>query len=901
VDDAAALDTAFARCAAEALTAFGHDALYAERLIRRARHVEVQVAGDGAQVAVLGERDCTLQRRFQKLVEIAPAPGLPAAQRDALHAHARRMAQQAGLRSLATFEFLLDLDAPEAGPVFIEANARLQVEHTVTEAVTGLDLVQLQIALAAGATLAALGLDAAQAAPAHGLAIQWRINAEQQDAQGQPRPAGGRLTRCDWPQGPGLRVDTHAEPGHAPSPLHDTLLAKVIVHHPSAELGDALRRSQRALAECRLDGVATNLPLLRALAAALAASTEAPHTRWIDTHAGQLWPAQAREPGSDGTEPSRDVDATLLRAPMSGRVAQIDARAGQMLGAGACALVLSAMKMEHAIALPRAARIDELRVAVGDLVAEGAVLLCCTPLGDADQALATAETVDPEAPRADLARLRERLSLTLDSARPEAMARRHAAGGRSARENIADFVDAGSFSEYGALSHAAQTRRRPLDELIRQTPADGLIAGVGTVNAALFGPERARCALLAYDYTVLAGTQGLRNHAKTDRLLELAARRELPLVLWAEGGGGRPGDVDAAITAGLHVPSFRAMAALAGRVPTLAIVHGRCFAGNAALAGVCDLVIATRGANLGMGGPAMIEGGGLGQVRPEQIGPVEEQARAAVVDLLVDDEAQANAAARRILGLFQGDLAEGRAGDARLLRHLVPKHRLRAVDMRAVMHALVDEHSLVELGAAHGAGMITALARIGGRAVGLIANHARHLGGAIDAAAADKAARFVRLCDARGLPVASLCDTPGFMVGPEAEREGLVRKAAGLFVAGAAARVPWFTIVVRRGFGLGAMAMAGGGFHAGDFTVAWPGAEFGAMGLEGAVRLGYRKELEAQTNAAERDALFQRLLAQQIEAGSALAMAGTFEIDAVIDPAETRDWLIRGLAAHPRR
>jgi acetyl-CoA carboxylase carboxyltransferase component len=410
---------------------------------------------------------------------------------------------------------------------------------------------------------------------------------------------------------------------------------------------------------------------------------------------------------------------------------------------------------------------------------------------------------------------------------------------------------------------------------------------------------------MAYDATVLAGTQGMRNHQKTDRLLGLALQQQLPVVLFAEGGGGRPGDVDMPIVAGLHVATFASFARLNGRVPVLAIVAGRCFAGNAALAGCADVIIATRGSNLGMGGPAMVEGGGLGVFRPEQIGPSAVQHANGVIDILVNDEAAAVAAARHYLSFFQGRLTADADADAAMapdplaLRALVPENRLRVYDTRAVIHGIADTGSVLMLREGFGAGIHTALARIGGRPLGILANNPLHLGGAIDAAAADKAARFMQLCNAHGLPLLSLVDTPGFMVGPEAEAQAQVRHVSRLFIAAAHLRVPFFSVVLRKGYGLGAMAMCAGGFHAPHFTVAWPTGEFGAMGLEGAVRLGYRKELEAQPEGPAREALFEQLLAQEYAKGSAINMAATLEIDAVIDPADTRDWVQKGLQGQP--
>ena len=499
--------------------------------------------------------------------------------------------------------------------------------------------------------------------------------------------------------------------------------------------------------------------------------------------------------------------------------------------------------------------------------------------------------------RDDLREVLARHALTQDAQRPEAMARRRATAQLTARENLAALCDEGSFIEYGALAIAAQRSRRELDDLVRNTPADGMVTGIGNVNGALFGLEKTRCVVMAYDATVLAGTQGMRNHQKTDRMLGIALQQRLPVVLFAEGGGGRPGDTDSAVVAGLHIGTFASYARLSGQVPVVGVVSGRCFAGNAALLGCSDVIIATRASNIGMAGPAMVEGGGLGVFKPEQIGPSHVQSANGVIDVLVDNDAQAVAVASRYLGYFQGRTPTWTEADSTLLRDVLPRNRVRVYDMRQVMALVADTDSLLELRAGFGAGIFTALARIEGRPVGLLASNPAHLGGAIDPDAADKAARFMQLCNAHGLPLVSLVDTPGFMVGPEVEARAQVRHVSRMFVVAAHLRVPLLAVVVRKGYGLGAMAMTGGGFHAPLLTAAWPSGEFGAMGLEGAVRLGYRKELAAAAEGAERDALFRQLVDRQYANGAAINMASTLEIDAVIDPAQTRTWLARGLAS----
>jgi len=398
---------------------------------------------------------------------------------------------------------------------------------------------------------------------------------------------------------------------------------------------------------------------------------------------------------------------------------------------------------------------------------------------------------------------------------------------------------------------------------------------------------------MSYDYTVLAGTQGMRNHMKKDRLFELAERRRVPVVLFAEGGGGRPGDVDMPIVAGLDCRAFHLFARLSALVPLIGIASGYCFAGNAALLGCCDVVIATEDSSIGMGGPAMIEGGGLGVFEPREVGPIGVQNANGVVDLRVADDAEAVAAAKRYLSYFRRGAPGGipSVPDQDQLRNLIPTNRKRIYDVRAVVDGLFDEGSVLELRRGFGLGIVTALARVEGRPLGVVANDPSHLGGAIDAHGADKAARFMQLCDAFELPLLFLCDTPGFMVGPAAERTATVRHFSRMFVTGANLEVPVGTVVLRKGYGLGAQAMAGGGFKAPQFTVAWPTSEFGAMGLEGAVRLGMRRELDAIEDADERERAFEAAVAAAYERGKGINMAAYFEIDDVIDPADTRRWI----------
>ena len=907
VEDAGRIGEAYARCQSEARAAFGRDGVYVERLIRRARHVEVQVIGDrhGA-ISHLWDRECTVQRRHQKLIEVAPSPSLDDATRARIVEAAVRIATEARYDSLGTVEFLID--GVNGDFAFIEANPRLQVEHTVTEEVLGIDLVRAQIAVAGGAPLSALNLDQPHVPVPRGHAMQLRINMEEMGEDGQTRPTGGRIATFDPPSGPGVRVDGFGYSGYATSTAFDSLLAKLIVHAPAGGWADVVRKAERALREFRIDGVTTNIPFLQAILTHADFRANRIDTGFIDTRAAALvaaigdgppplhFPAApADQGGTERAAVALPEGLEAIAAPLHGLVVAIDVAEGQTVLPGQQLAVMEAMKMEHPLLAVGGGRIVRILAAAGATLAAGDALFHVEPVETDGEAAPSAAPPDPDAIRPDLAEVLERHAMKLDAARPAAVARRRKTGQRTARENIAQLVDDGSFQEYGSFAIAAQRRRRSVEDLIATTPADGLIAGVATVNAAQVGTDKARCMVLSYDYSVLAGTQGSINHKKIDRMLGLAEKWRIPLVFYAEGGGGRPGDTDGYSMTGLDVPSFRAFARLSGLAPVVGVVSGYCFAGNAALLGCCDVIIATRGASIGMGGPVMIEGGGLGVHHPADVGPTSVQAPNGVIDLLVEDEEEATLAARQYLSYFQGPVADWTAPDQRLLRHAIPENRLRVYDIRAVVDLLADAGSVMELRRDYGPGMITALIRIEGRPFGLIANNPQHIGGAIDATACDKAARFLQLCDAHDLPIVSLCDTPGFMVGPDTEKTAMVRRAARMFVVGASISVPLFGVVLRKGYGLGAQAMLGGSFHAADFTIAWPTGEFGGMGLEGYVRLGFRKEMDAIADAAERDRFFQQKLAQLYANGKAASIASVLEIDEVIDPADTRARIIAGL------
>ena len=945
----------YERCRSEASLAFGDERVYVELLVAQPRHIEVQVVGDGqGQVTHLWERDCSAQRQNQKVVEIAPAPFLPQATRQALLDASINMARAESYRGLGTFEYLVDASDPTRF-YFIETNARLQVEHTVTEAITGLDLVEIQLAIAQGKQLAELNLaDQAGPPPPKGFAIQCRINMETPSSKGFFKPTGGTITRFEPAAGPGIRTDSYAYAGYKTSTRYDSLLAKLIVHSPSDDFARAVGKAARALSDFRLEGFPCNLPFLHSLLTSSDFVEGGIYTRYIDDNLADLAletsletsPEATPETNSE-TEPtapssttkksglagsqlaSRDPLAVLdhgksgdaasqqaptevatlapdiegppghapVPAPLQGTIVELLVAKGDLVHGGQDLIVMDAMKMEHVIKAPTSGEVSMITVAVGDAIVENHPIIFIHQKEVSETEKTGAQELDLNHIRPDLAEAFERHGYKLDENRPAAVAKRRKTEHRTVRENINDICDPGTFVEYGSLAIAAQRRRREVQDLMENTPGDGMVTGIGSVNGDIFPHQNTQCVVMSYDYMVLAGTQGLQNHRKKDRMFELAEKLRIPIILIAEGGGGRPGDTDGAGIAGLDCLAFQLYGRLSGLVPRIGITTGRCFAGNAVLLGSSDLVIATADSNIGIGGPAMIEGGGLGIFKPEEVGPMSVQVPNGVVDLAVKDEAEAVAVAKKLLSYFQGPTDNWTCDDQRKLRFAIPENRLRVYDIREVIRLMADDDSVLELRPEFGIGIITALARIEGRPVGIFANNPVHLSGAIDSDGADKAARFIQLCDAFDIPIVSLVDCPGIMVGPEIEKTALVRHAARLFVIGTSVTVPLLSIVIRKGYGLGAQAMTGGGFKGSTFTVTWPTGEFGGMGLEGAVKLGYRKELEAIEDPEERIAEYEKRVAQMYERGKAVNFATAFEIDEVIDPMETRRWILAALNA----
>ena len=940
------LESLYNRCRSEAQRAFGNGAVFVEERMFPARHIEIQVIGDGTGGAThLWERDCSVQRRHQKLIEIAPSPVLSEGLRDKLTADAVRLASSLNYRGLGTFEFLVDADTvgePDGRYAFIEANPRLQVEHTVTEEIFDLDLVKTQLRIAGGETLAELGFD--DSARPRGIAMQLRINSETINDKGLVLPATGTLDLFQPPSGIGVRVDTAAYAGYTVSPAFDSLLAKLIVRTSSDQFAETVARASRALREFRIDGLQTNIPFLQSILAHSLFREGQANTTFIDDYLPGLIPdladAQQRTPpplrsrergqGGEGAtghtagarvnaadplavldygqrdrsasralagRPASATPGSVL-APMQSTVVSFEVEVGEQVRAGQEVAVVNAMKMEHVLKASVAGTVLRFNAAPGDTVVEGQLLVAIEPNEAAHAADESALQVDLDASRPDLDEILIRHEMSLDLFRPAAVEKRHGSGHRTTRENIDDLIDPGSWLEYGPLV-LANDPRLSKEDLILKSAADGMITGIASINGEHFDEPHNKAMIIAYDYMVMAGTQGARNHWKTDRAIAVAKSAGMPVVLFSEGGGGRAsaGGGGAAGSAG-SVRTFANFGTLSGLVPIVGINTGRCFAGNASLLGCCDVIIATADSNIGMGGPAMVEGGGLGVFAPEEIGPMDIQAANGVVDILVEDDAAAVEAGRQYLSYFQGRMQTWDAPDQRALRHVVPENRLRTYDIRAAIRTMADTGSYLELRRDFGEGMVTAFIRVEGRPIGVFANDPNYFGGAITSPGSDKAARFMQICDAFDIPVLSLCDTPGMMVGPEIEKTALVRHCSRIFVIGTNLTVPFLTVITRKAYGLGAIAMAAGSFKEPLFTVSWPTGEFGGMGLEGQVKLGYRKELMAIDDLEERRKWFDDMVAKAYERGKALNEAVIFGVDDTIDPADTRRWISTALSAY---
>ncbi len=885
----------YERCRAEAQAAFGNGDLYVEEFIQQARHVEVQILGDvhGA-IAHLGERECSVQRYFQKIIEVAPAPGLAADLRDRIIDAAVRFAGSTGYSNAGTFEFLVDVSGNDSTQpfAFIETNARLQVEHTVTEEVTGVDILRAQLRLAEGATIAELGLDGPRVSEPRGYAIQARVNMESVREDGSILPASGTLTAYEAPSGPGVRTDGFGYGGYQTSLLFDSLLAKVIGHSHSANFADAIARTSRALSEFRIEGVETNIALLQSILAHPDFAAGDIHTRFVDQELATLATASTQhrrfvapagyEASTSAVEAEQDADQAVgppgsvgLVAPMQGTIVEINVAVGDEVRIGQPVAVVEAMKLQHDIKADRSGVVCAVSMAVGDVVREGYPIVFINEMELEGGAIDADAGAALDHVRGDLQEVYDRITQTLDASHEEAVAARHAMGRRTARENLADLLDEGSFQEFGPPAAGSV--------------AGGTVMGIGTTNADLVGEERGQVAVVHGDYLMATYTHG---HYKQEPVHELAHDMRAPLVLFSEGEGRPYGNLEGV---GMDASVFTDFARLSGLVPLVGVNTGDCFAGNATLLACCDVIIATENSTIGVNGPAVVEASGLGKHSFQEIGSMSFQAPNGNVDILVKDDAAAVAAAKKYLSYFQGPIEPREAPDQRRMRHIIPENRVRTYDMREIIQTLADGDSVLEIRREFGIGVITAFIRVEGQPMGVVANNPAHLAGAVDSPGADKGARFFQLCDAFDIPTVVLMDCPGIMVGPDHEREALVRHSVRLFNIGANLTAPMFGVMVRKAYGLGVQAMIGGAASVPFFTVAWPTAEFAGMNIDGAVKLSARRELAAIEDPEERKEAYDRRVSQGYESARAINSGARY----TIDPADTRAWIVRGLKSLP--
>ena len=891
VESADEVGGAYERCRAEAQTAFGNGDLYVEEFMRCARHVEVQILGDAAgAVAHLGERECSVQRRFQKIVEVAPAPGIPDEVRERIIDAAVRFAASVGYANAGTFEFLLDAYAESFA--FIETNARLQVEHTVTEEVTGVDIVKAQLRLAQGATLADLGLD--QPRRPRGYAVQARVCMESVREDGAILPTSGMLAAYEAPSGPGVRTDGFGYAGYETSLNYDSLLAKVIGHSPSNGAGDrdvfedAIARTVRALSEFRIEGVETNIAFLQSILRHPDFAAGRIHTRFVDENIASLAAAESgprfvTPPGFEGLADAAQQEQQAvgpegsvgLVAPMQGTIVEIGVAVGDDVRTGQAVAVIEAMKLQHDIRTDRNGVVAAVSMAEGDVVREGYPIVFIHESDVEGGAIEGAGGIDLDHIRGDLSEVNEWIDRTLDAAHDEAVAALHEDGRRTPRENLGDLLDGGSFREFGPPAAGSA--------------AGGTIMGFGTVNADRVGDERSRVAVVHSNYPAASYTHG---HYRQEQVHELAHDWRVPLVLFSEGEGQPYGNVG---NVGMDASVFTDFAKLSGLVPLVGVNLGTCFAGNAALLACCDVIIATQRSTIGMNGPAVVQASGMGAHTAEELGGMSFRVPNGDVDILVEDDAAAIGAVKQYLSYFQGPVADWTAPDQRRMRHIIPENRVRTYEMRDIIETLADEGSVLEIRKDFGIGVITSFIRVEGQPMGVVANNPAHLAGAVDSPGADKGARFFQLCDAFDMPVVVFMDCPGIMVGPDHERTALVRHAVRLFNIGANCTAPMFGIMVRKAYGLGVQAMIGGASSVPLLTVAWPTAEFAGMNIDGAVKLSARRELMAIEDDQERRAAYDRRVAQGYESARAINSGARY----VIDPADTRAFIARGMKSLP--
>jgi acetyl/propionyl-CoA carboxylase alpha subunit/acetyl-CoA carboxylase carboxyltransferase component len=883
------LPEAFERCESEALRAFGNGALYVERLARNPRHIEIQIAGDGATVQHLGERDCSIQRRHQKLVEVAPSPALETGLRDRIIDAALRLAKALNYRSLGTFEFLVDGDEF----FFIEANPRLQVEHTVTEEVAGVDLVAAQLRISAGARLSDIGLD--QSPPLRGFAIQARVNLETLDADGVPRPSSGVIDAFAPPCGPGVRVDTYGCAGYQMSPRYDSLIAKVIGH--GDDFAGAARRTAAALAEFQIGGVASNLDFVHAIVSDAAFTNGKFDTGFVGDHLATL--LAHRRPAVTVTSEIKEATKSpghaevpqgsrVVEAPTGGVVVKVGAGPADVVASGAALMVIEAMKMEHTVRPTKSMCLEAVLVEPGDLVDRGDLLAYGRPVEHPDMP-ATAEPDEDWS--IEVAEIERRRGLAAAMGGPAKVERQRASGKLTARERIEALADPGSFGEIGALTGFA---RYGADGNATEVLPANFVAGTASIDGR-------KVMLGVDDFTGRGGSGDGAIHDKQIFAERYANQMRLPVVRLLDGASGG-GSVKMALDGGYAYlpvnPGWDAVVDNLSLVPVAAACLGPTVGLGAARLVMSHLAVMVAGVGqLFTAGPPVVRGATGEDLTKEQLGGAEVHRGNGSVERIVGAEAAAFEVIRGFLSYLPSSvfdtppvLAAMDSVERREERLLgaVPRNRRRPYAIGPILEAIFDIGSVFPY-AEYGDATVTALARLDGHPVGVIAPDPM-AGATMSVQGAQAIGRLVDLCETFHLPIVSLTDQAGVTIGSVAERRATIRAGARAIAAVYQAKVPQVELIVRRVYGVGAAGIVNR--HRAGRSWSWPSGDFGSLPPEGGIEAAFRARIEASEDAA---ATIADITAELKAVSSPFRTAERFGVQDLIDPRDSRallcDWV----------
>jgi acetyl/propionyl-CoA carboxylase alpha subunit/acetyl-CoA carboxylase carboxyltransferase component len=944
VQNAEAMAEAFARCQSEAQAAFGDGSVFVERLIPRPRHIEVQILADAhGNVIHLHERDCSVQLRHQKVVEVAPAPGLDEALRKQILADAIKLVSAAEYVNAGTVEFLV---SPETGEhFFIECNPRIQVEHTVTEQVTGVDLVEAQFHIASGASLAELGLRDQRAVGApRGFAVEARVVAR----------GAGTISAYKEPSGPGVRVDACGYLGYAPPPHFDPLLAKVIgSSSSSSSLASAVDRTLRALDEFHIAGLPTNLPELRAIllhpdvragdarttlleeapeilrAAASSASANGGALDLLQRQATTLRADSAGQAVSSGAVRGSPVSGLEVKigergveCPMGGAVVELRVREGDTVAAGDTVLIISTMKMETLLAAPCSGMVTAVQpLSAGDTVAAGQVVAVVAPVdGDAERHAPSRSKADEESWGGVLEELRilkrfAHARLAPGSTDPGVIRQRDR-GKLTCRERIALLLDDGSFREVGSVAGFPSYDEK--GGVTAFTPANH-VGGWGKID----GRTAVVC---ADDFTSRGGHADGAIAVKSAHLDRLSLELRAPSVRMLDGssGGGsvaamvpqqkkegesrakesrdaiEPGRPRVAGSGGSFLPGHLGSSLYAEQLATVPVVNlllGSVVGLGAAKAVLGHFSVMVRDiAQLFVAGPPVVQHAMGYDITKEELGGWHIHCRNGSVDNLAETEEEAAQMTKRFLWYLPSNVYEpppilppnpSDPPDRREeeLFTLIPRKRTTTFDMRKAIRLMADADSFFEIGPLWGTDQVTGFVRFNGHTLGVIASDSRHPnGGALTADGCSKLTRHLDLCDLFHVPILNLVDNPGFAVGLEHELSGTIRRGGEWMIAFAQVRVPIFTVLMRRSFGV-----AGNNFatpqERPSVRVAWPAADVGGIPPEGGIEAAYKRQLAEAENP---EALRAELMARIESARGPVGPLSKFQIEEMIDPRDTR-------------